>query len=79
MEFTKNKKKYKLSHNPSAEPLIQIVSLHHIDEELLNSYLGLFLYYIKDQKVQLNALTPVQLQDLQHLTEAFDELFVLPY
>lgn len=78
MQFTKNQKKYKLSHNPFAEPFIQVVSLHHIDKELLNTYLGLFLYSIKDQKVQPNALTPIQLQDLQDLTEAFDELFVLP-
>lgn len=48
MEFTKNQKKYKVSHIISVEPVIQVVSLYHIDKELLNSYLSLFLYSIED-------------------------------
>ncbi|XP_068309799.1 uncharacterized protein [Pyrus communis] len=78
MEFTKNQKKYKLSHSPYAEPFIQEVSLHHVDKDLCKSHLGLFMYFIEDQPEYSNALTPVQLQDLQHLTAAFEELKFIP-
>lgn len=44
MEFTRNNHKYKLFHKPPTAPLIQDVSLQHLEKELHNSSLGLFLY-----------------------------------
>ncbi|XP_070682351.1 uncharacterized protein [Malus domestica] len=77
MEFTKDHQTYKLSHNSSDASIIQEVSLHQLDKELVNSNLGLLLYSMEEEKLESCYLNSVQLQELQQLLCKFEALFVL--
>lgn len=73
-----NQEKYKLYHNPPIEPLIQKVPLQHLDKEIYNSNLGLFLYSMEDKRIEACDLAANQLQELQHLLGDFKKIFVVP-
>lgn len=78
MEFTRNHLKYKLYHNPPTEPLTEEVSLQHLDKEIYNSNLGLFLYFMKGKRIEACDLVAHQLQELQHIFGDFEEIFKVP-
>ncbi|XP_008369320.2 uncharacterized protein [Malus domestica] len=78
MEFFANAQHYKLTHSPSTAPLIQEVSLQHLDKEFSNSHLGLFLYSMEGQFLHHSALSPQQSHELNELLGAFEAIFVLP-
>ncbi|XP_070660499.1 uncharacterized protein [Malus domestica] len=78
MEFYANAQHYKLTHNPPTAPLIQEVSLQHLDKEFSNSHLGLFLYSMEGQSLHYSTLSPQQSHELNELLGAFEDIFVLP-
>ncbi|KAM1902895.1 hypothetical protein ACFX13_040481 [Malus domestica] len=78
MEFSANAHHYKLTHSPPTAPLVQEVSLQHLDKEFSNSHLGLFLYSMEGQFLHHFALSPQQSHELTELLGAFEDIFVLP-
>ncbi|KAM1176022.1 hypothetical protein ACFX19_028952 [Malus domestica] len=78
MEFSKGDKKFGLIHSPPQAPFIQELSLQHIDKELHSSNLGICLYSLENNKLEVSDLNSHQLQELQGLLGEFDDIFVVP-
>lgn len=57
MEFVKNNQQHKWHHSLMTLPVIQKVSLQHLDNDIYNSNLGLFLYSIEGEKLEASDLT----------------------
>ena len=78
MEFSKGDQKFKLIYSSPQVPLIQELSLRHLDKELHSSNLGICLYSLENNKLEASDLYSHQLQELQGLLGEFEDIFVIP-
>lgn len=78
LAFSKGNTQYKFFHNLGVQPLIQVSSMQHLDRDILNSHLGVFLYSMEHSKLEVCDLNSDQLAELQELLGQFAQIFTLP-
>ena len=77
LEFSAGGHTYKLHHSVPHTPLVQEISVHQMDKEVVDSNMGLLLYSMASDKIEASDLTPLQLQQLQSVLVQFEDVFAV--